>query len=722
MPLALYASEAGVTNRPEPIAPYAGHRPAAIIAPPARIAEPLAPTEIPSDSGWTLIDSVFLHAMIPAGERLAVKFDTRSESLQDTLLPEFLTALARQAVALAPDWLEDDLADAFQRMDTNTQNDLADLIVYCPDKRYYDEIAFQVAHLSPHTWTNTPEELIVDNVQSAYDIAPDLRYVEIKDYGDPLQGGDYWSTTRYQAIVQGDTTWVEIPRDIYYWWVIMPKITDEQPRYEYGFFWREFLFNECDPGYPLMREVLEPITVLWNGERQRWTNRGLGYPDTLPAVAVVSRWVAHTLPEAAQQPRPIQPILIAKDHNGNCGEVQDLLCAAARTALIPCGGVLDINEDHVWCEIWWDGEFRPWQVDLGGGPTNINNPGIAYDRKYGGSKEVSGVWDWRNDGWQRSVVGTYSDVCTLTVEARDSDARLVDGAIVRLQSEGWRTTEIYNCFFGVTLRNGRYTTTLGDWQNYYLSISSELGGHQAGRIIDSADAAPGTHFFYACTLGGKLDSLVVSPDSCTPQDHYRIDVTFDVLREAVHGYDCWNSGGSNEYTLVCSTGAVDFFILDQQGFEDYVSAQPFEAFMHSEDARSGAQSFVLPEDADHYVVLSNEEQAAGTELVDVMVKLYRQGTGIAEPKRLPDPESWVRIRSNPFRSRLSMELNPARPADFEITIIDRAGRIVEHLWPGPETRAVSWNPGANPTGIYFVRISGNGSSKTVPVVFMEQTQ
>jgi len=49
------------------------------------------------------------------------------------------------------------------------------------------------------------------------------------------------------------------------------------------------------------------------------------------AVDAIGNWVSETVPFAAEGDRPIQPNVIAHEHNGNCGELQDLLCAAGRT-------------------------------------------------------------------------------------------------------------------------------------------------------------------------------------------------------------------------------------------------------------------------------------------------------------------------------------------------------------------------------------------------------
>ncbi|MBI4647696.1 MAG: hypothetical protein HY738_14190 [Bacteroidia bacterium] len=58
------------------------------------------------------------------------------------------------------------------------------------------------------------------------------------------------------------------------------------------------------------------------------------------------------IPFEATDPRPIQPNLILHDHDGNCGEVQDLQNAGARIGLIPTVSVGSWPGDHVWCEFY----------------------------------------------------------------------------------------------------------------------------------------------------------------------------------------------------------------------------------------------------------------------------------------------------------------------------------------------------------------------------------
>ena len=665
-------SRRGVTVEPREVErPEEGLKKATLTPPSqrARTQLPAAPPPPPLRATLLmLIDSLKAERLIPAGERYAVCFDFGTRSLRDTLLPDPLTPLAREAVREAPDWLKPDLADNLRRMDSSHQDIYADLILYCPDKRYYDEVCFQIAHLSPQTLTyhEFNPDLLVENVQLAYELDRELQYVDIVDYGDPIQGGDYYSTTKYWTVEAGDTVEVEIPREIYYWWVISPKLSDELPRMDgsvYNYFWREYLYYFCDATYPLLREHLSQIGILWDGNLHTLP-AGRPFTDTTFALDVIANWATYTVPDAASGNRPIQPNQIAHEHNGNCGELQDLLSAAARTGLIPAMCTCDINEDHVWVEFWWRGELHPYQVDLGFGSTHIDDPRVAYDHEYGGGKEVSAIWDWRGDGYQFSNVGRYSDCCTLTVTIGDVDGDPIDGAIVKLASEFWYGG-IYDCFYGVTDRLGKFTTTLGDSQNYYLSIESDLGNYSAGRIIDSLGSSPGAHFYFDHNLPGQMYELPFLPDTFppNPEDWYKVELRFNLPHEAVYGYDCYNRYFDNWYTRKQYPGRVDFFIADAGNLTDYLSGNPFYAYEIREDTEGDSVGFVFPSNESYYMVFSDEEQLSLTELTDLKVYLYENQfyTGVARSgaQELRTPTA-LHAAPNPFSHTTTIRFSVQR--------------------------------------------------------------
>ncbi len=236
------------------------------------------------------------------------------------------------------------------------------------------------------------------------------------------------------------------------------------------------------------------------------------FTDTMLAVDAVGNWCSETVPYAAEGDRPIQPNIIAHGHNGNCGELQDLLCAAARTCLIPALCTMDALEDHVWCEMWLD-EWHEYQIDLGRGPTHIDNPGCAYDYDHGGSKDCSCIWDWRGDGWSWQSIGTYSQTCTLSVHIEDPDGVAVDNATVTIASEGYYPPYTIGAgLTGETGQDGTIDFVLGNHQNYYVRVTSGLGNYPpSGYASVITNSTAGEHYYWEWGLTSTMPQLAMVP-------------------------------------------------------------------------------------------------------------------------------------------------------------------------------------------------------------------
>jgi len=732
VPLSVSGSDKGVTTRSVEVNP-AGTGGKLIPGVPAETRSETGYYSADTERGlaWELIDSTNLHMFIPGSAGFAVFFDHSEEALRCTLLADPLTALANQALEMAPDWLRLDLKDNFRRMDTLHQNTYADLMLTCPDKRYYDEVSFQIAHLSPQTlmYGSFDPNLIVENVHWIYEVDPDLEYVAIVDYGDPELGGDYYSTTSYKFLDHlGDTGEMEIPREIYYWWIVSPKVSDELPRMDatvYDYFWREYLYTQADTGgYPLLDTALTYAHVLWDGLR-RDMPPARPFADSCTALDIVGNWTTRTVPFPASGNRPHQPNVIAYEHNGNCGELQDLLCATARTALIPTVCTHDINEDHVWNAFWWDGDWRPYQVDLGFGPTHINNPGIAYDRDFGGGKNCSAIWNWRMDGYQWSDVERYSKSCTLTAVVQDKNGEPVDGALVKLFSEMWPQSQsvLYQCFNGASDQYGVFTTTLGDNQNYYVSVESPLGYTPAELVIDSTQALPGRHVYWMRNLDGEMPRLGVSPDSLPedPKQDYMLEVIYSVVDQTVYGIDCYNDYGNNQWACKLYPGVVDFFLVDESNFDKYCSGMDFASYKINRKLNNGFTWLVLPTSEDYFCVFSNLEFLNLTQSVRMTVNLYRNtniGVSSADARsRRRAPR--ISVEPNPFTHVSSIILSGI-DGGSDLAIHDAAGRLVRELrlpsridrngtislaWDGLDSRG---EPVGG--GVYFVNLRCEGEA------------
>lgn len=600
---------------------------------------------------WKAIGSLSTRQLLGPGERLVVRFDHVGRRLAESAPADPLTPLAARAVERAPSWLADALAANLGQLSAGTQDTLARLVLEATDP-YVDEIAFQIARLGVGSLTHRrfDPELLVENARLIYQHDALLQYVEVVDYGSAEEGGDYYSTTRYRATNPSDPGFVklfEIPRDVYYWYVVHPKLSDETVKRSdetdarqstYGHFWRSYLFANPDPAhdytrgpggsgtYPVLGTVLQEPTLLWDGVPVNHSGGRDFAPDDV-ALDVVGNWVSTLLPQKASGNRPVQPNQIAYEHNGNCGEIQDLLGAASRTALIP--NVLTTNhcEDHVWNEFFVvlpEPAWFPYQVDWAGGATRIANFGVAYDKETGGGKDVSGIWAWRSDGFAYDIVDRYSNAASLAVHVRDAGGKGVDGARVLVFSEAWSGNGYSLATFGHTDGNGWVRFRLGDKQNYYLRVESALGrypGEENGitRILEDTEAD--ASYEHTVELAGRLRRYADWIQAPTDGD-YRLAVRFAATDEVVMGASPF--GSQLDFTDWRQPGQVDFLAFDAPNFERYDAAEAATALLATENAPAGEQ--VLPAgqgDADRYLVLSNEDHVANRQLVRAEVVLYR---------------------------------------------------------------------------------------------------
>ena len=601
-------------------------------------------------------DELSFHLLLPAQTAFVIRCDPGALTLADTLAPDYgLTPNAQAALEAAPAWLRLDLVDNLMQLGAEDQNTLADMILNPSDPRLRDEIAFQAAHISPAHLQRMNLSVITQNLDSLFAIDEELDYVEIVDYGDPQIDDDYYSTARYKALDNGSYVDVEIPCEIYYWYVIMPRITDELPKIIYEKFWREFLYYdngttsytenpEGDP-YPLLRDVLADIEFVWDGERHVWP-RDREHSTDMGAINAIGWWTSRVLPRSATSPRPIQPSQIATDHDGNCGECQDLFCAGLRTGLIPALGVMDINEDHVWNAFWWptdyafpdEGGWYPCQVDLGGGVTHAADSGCAYDKDRGGGKYCSMIWNWRTDGYQYSSITTYSNCCTLTVALYDTAGRPVSNADVKLESESWHSPLVkYKGFAGLTDRNGIFTTTLGEEQNYYVTPYWEF----LGQVIDSASSPAGSSFFISCTLSSnynpqprELDTEPVTPDPLQDIALYlEVNAEYDLGHCQTYSYEEVDSKSAVKFAPGQLT---DFFLTDYTGLANFLNEQQFNTYSHFPIEGEGDSTLPLHPDEARYLVFFNNHADMG-EVISGTISLVETLTVAVEIPVLQNP-------------------------------------------------------------------------------------
>ncbi len=653
--------------------------------------------------GYVLADSIEAHLFVAAGERYVVHFDPDRRALKDTLLPYELAPAALEAIEAAPTWVRLDMENNLRQLSVSKQSQLCQVLLGLDDPRTVDEVAFQIAHLPKSVFNDGTfePELMEINAELMYAIDPDLQFVEIVDYD--LGGGDFYSTTRYRTIAEGDTTEIEIEPEIYYWWVMMPKVSDEMPLMNasvYNRHWREYLFYASDAGYPLLQEVMHPVEVLWDGVRHDWPG-GRPFTDTMFAVDAVGNWCSETVPFAASGNRPIQPNQIAHEHDGNCGELQDLLCAASRTCLIPCACAMDIPEDHVWCEMWLE-DWYPYQIDLGGGPTHIANPGIAYDSDWGGGKDVSCIWSWRNDGYTYDVVSRYSQVCTLSIYVEDADGVPVDNAGVVLATESYYAPfSLYRGTWGETGQDGTIRFILGNNQNYYVQVLTSVGNYPAtGYALIITESVPGEHYYWSW----------VAPDGIRKLD----------MVEATPG------SPPGWYAESIPDGRLTSFIVDQPNYSRSHFNLQFDAYAISQGTSSHHVQFHVPSVEQHFIVFSGDERHGLAARGDFKVRLWVDDTVGVPGDAAVAALSLSRPSPNPLNRGTSLAFAIAERGRAVLAIYDVRGARVrtivdETMFPGSHERA--WdgrNDDGRPvaSGVYFVRIETSGRAEEQKVVVL----
>jgi len=667
------------------------------------VVEPLPVFEPPSE--YTAVDSVECRFVVPDRDGICPAVVSLSAGTVQQTEEITLTTQAQQAVDLAPEWLQRHLIWKLSILTDANQDRYGALLLAHQGENIYDELAFTVSRLS---WTilanpSFDETLLVDNAEGIYDHDQYLSYVNVKDYG----GTDYYSTTEYYTVVGSDTVWVEIPMDIYYNYVVMPKVSDEKPLNDstvYDEFWRQYLWDMDDAGFPVLNQVVnQNVMVFWDEQLRSWGwSTTPEFYDSLQAVEIVSKWTRATLNEAASGNRPIQPNIIAHEHNGNCGETQDLLSSAARTILIPTACTMDINEDHVWCEIWWNDEWHGWYVDT------INNPYCAYDVDQGGSKECSCIWTWRNDGFTWDDVDIYSQFCTFTVTVTDSAGTPVDNAIVQIASEGWQTSTIYRGTWGQTDRNGQITFKLGNNQNYYMSISTTLGNFGSGYtevITNSIAGQAYTLDWSPEDLMPELDYTELTEGSWTK---YLIEVNYELPADIMNGRDYYANPRS-EYAEPLENGTADFFIVDSANWDLYQAGEEFDCYEVIQGQSAGEIWFYAPHTDDWHIVFSGDRHQGVETFAEADITLWEHdGTGINGG--IVSGQT-VTIYPNPCVNQASLSFVTAAPGSTEITVYDIHGRVVENVCNeilDAGSHNITVETSALSSGLYFVKLKGEG--------------
>lgn len=655
-----------------------------------------------TDPAWDFVNRVGFVRRLQTGWRYAVQFDVSAGALVELVPTDSLTVKARQAVARAPSWFQKELEDQFSRMSSTAQQDRwADEVLNATDP-YVDETAFLVAHVSKDDLQNANfyAQLIQESAHYAYEVDPFLDYVRVVDHGSAAEGGDYDSVLAYRVELDGVVTEVEYPRELYYWWVLSPRGSDEFPTYinpvpcssggtpaapPTGKFWREWLFygatnkyGKCDTDWdgshddtcPILKDSLAGVSTLWS-------HLGNTSGPSNGAVGVVNEWIRRSLGPFGDVDgcRPVQPVNVYYHADGNCGEWADLTMAAGRAALIPTEVTGTQANDHVWNEFFdaqW-GRWVQWE------PVN-NMIDSNYSGWWGG--KIAATHTYRGDGYGHTErTSQHGPSATLEVTVYDANHYPVDGALVVLSTPyDPLPIVLMSCSQGHTNASGKIKFVLGDGRDYHVYVSTAWGRYPASgstKVITSA--VGGTAYAWSPpNFAGSVPRLSISADSSPGTlDDYLLESEWTVAEGLVHGASLVSS--SLTYTKD-HPGDVDAFVADETGWNQFIANQPFSAYSVSIDASSGAASFIPPEPVDYFVAWSNKASMDMVHVVSGEVRLYRNN-GSVPPVRALTVDKNVALSSmldwedvvgqnvdgyNAYRSTSAADVGGARtPSELE---------------------------------------------------------
>lgn len=572
-------------------------------------------------SEWELVRELQATVRIPPGKHYTAWFDNATGGFGEFNSYPSLTNASRQALNLTPGWLRGDLERTFLELGVDMDR-YAAAISGAADPRFIDEIAFTVSHTSPDVlkMPSSYPGLFSENAASIYAADANLSYVRLVEKGD-------YTTAAY---INATGAEAELPRDIYYWYIVHPKITDERPTYidpasgqssapPNGRFWRDYLMNHNDSGYPLLRDALSGTDRLWNGTVNSDVNNG--------AVGVIIRWVKSVMSFTSDNERPVQPVRIYAKHIGRCGEHEDITCAAARAALIPCIGAEDLAEDHVWNEFFYDGRWVSWE------PVNtmVDSP---YTYAAWG-KKFPAVNGWRGDDYVWQQTGIYTETCTLRVTVKDKNGQPVEGADIWVGNEysgdtrfrmiaTWNATNAtgmaeFRCGKGNNLYARVDTDALGGAPTYAATSTGAnpfiLLGSDTSQVV--ASSQPIT-YNYTFTL---TKAVVLKKSSYTemipPVGDYKLEMVLKAVDSEIKGANVLT--GPHYYTHDSPVSLYSFLASDDE-YTKFNHSEAFKGKGFSEKAGLTSE-LVVPDNGKWHAVVGTDS-ASAIQCVQLTVRFY----------------------------------------------------------------------------------------------------
>lgn len=689
------------------------------------------PTFIRDRENWTLVDSINFNSFLQPGNYLGVSFDNTLDQIQlcsnfyDQLCPEVFAALDK-----APNWLKPDLENKFLELEEDVQLIWAEVINNANDP-YIDEIAFSIANISAE-YLSSPycyPEIFTENALYLYTADITLNYVEIVDYGSSTTDDDYYSTTLYWKIDEnGDLVQVEVPKEIYYMYIVHPKITDEIPAFidpeiiedntthnnnivspEEGVFWRYYIFNYNDTGYPLLRNEMMSSTVVWD----------ITGNTPNDAINTLNQWINSSMSFTSNSERPHQPVRIYKKHIGRCGEYADISAAACRSALIPSTSILAISSDHTWNE-FWDEEWIHWE------PVNgyINSP-LVYENGWG--KVFGSVFEIKSNGNLTPVTEMYSEeTAIITIYALDADGNPIDGARIKLKvdavSDSW----------GYTDNEGKYTFVVGEGRNFYARMDSDIGSDpiDTNQYYEVAlNTAGGETYTFSTQAEGLMPEVPHNPVSIPEDDvdDYKLEIDFTVPEQVIFGSIIMDDLDEASFYNSREEGMINFFMADWIGYNYYTDGQMFDAFNENLGVTYGSYEFDIPADEMWFAFFDIGDNLNNPQNIQGSARLYEYDENSIDIGSISGSTKLFSNYPNPFNPTTTLSYSLSAKSKVTLDIFNIKGQKIVTLeddekvsglhsivWNGKDSNGRSVS-----SGVYFYKLNVGDETKTNKMILMK---
>ncbi|PKN74423.1 MAG: hypothetical protein CVU49_08290 [Candidatus Cloacimonetes bacterium HGW-Cloacimonetes-2] len=675
-------------------------------------------------------ESLGFEAILPARSQYGLRFNSLSNQtgLYSSLggfSGELMTALAK-----VPQWMRADLQNTLLML-TDAKRDIYVNLILSAQDPLIDEIAFAIAHSSPEYLNSdlAHPQLFVENASYLYSIDQNLQYVQIMDYGTHEANPSYYSTTKYKRLdANGVLEEIEVPYEIYYWYVVHPRLSDEIAAYvdpaivennsnhnnnitapPTGVFWRSWLYTVQEGDYPVLADTLNQCQTLFN-------NNGTGGD----AIRAMQWWINQTMGFTSNNERPHQPVRIYRKHIGRCGEYQDYTAAVARLGLIPCTSILSVSTDHVWNE-FWEGTWRQWE------PVNgyIDTP-LVYENGWG--KIFGSVFECRSDGYFSPVTERYSEgSCQIRIRVLDNAGQPVDGArvILAIFESSPRVDMI-----GFTGNDGWVVFTVGENRDYraraetHWGIYPAIAGTYAALTAQSVD---GETYDYLFTIDQPMPQPVftqIDPPANQSPDYYH-GISFSSPAYYLNGRVTWDDISSlgtypKFYYKVDSPASVAVFSVNPDDLLFLQYDMMASIFSPSAPQSSGTYSFHIPVGTtDWYSVMDNSHLSGNAVLVSGSFS-YQDASVNSDEQVIPPAQILLSTYPNPFTDRLSISYRLAKSQPVKLSLYNLRGQLVRDFYDGQaiagQTDLGNLKIDDLPAGIYFVRLSTPEGTQTKKLV------